>query len=78
MPTTPTPARPGQVWQSRDKRGGRRVRVIEVPDDPRAAGARAVVQSTLGRRSRIMLDHRGGLTGYRLVEDTTTTEGETR
>lgn len=67
----------GQVWESKDRRESRRVRVVELPTDPTAVGARAVVQQVdarglpmpKARWTRIRLDHRGRLAGYRPVED---------
>lgn len=66
----------GQVWQSKDRRESRRVRVMELPADLTAAGARAVAQQVdarglpmpKARRTRIRLDYRGRLTGYRPVD----------
>jgi hypothetical protein len=74
MPTT-TPARPGQTWQSIDRREDRRVAIEAISGHPPAGHAYAHCRPVGGgRRTYIHLDHYGQLRRYRLVEDTTTTE----
>lgn len=71
MPDT-VPARPGQVWRSRDRREDRHVRVESV--DPDRAGVvecrRDGADLPKARRTRILLDRHGRVAGYRLVTNT--------
>jgi hypothetical protein len=70
----PIPVLPGQIWaDTYHGNKGRTVRVVEVDINravvevvTNATGAGAA--NTIGRRSRVLFDHRG-LRGYRLVAD---------
>lgn len=76
MPTSKPPVtiEVGQLWATKDRRDlGKAVRIVEIdgrhvvvevetePDKPRTG------RSPVGRRSRVLYDHRG-VRGYRLAE----------